>query len=106
MAIAVPGELKGYSTAYKSYGGGVSWESLFEPTIKLCEEGMKVSDRLAHNLKNHEQLVKNDTMLRYEIRNTLNFIKYNSVFVIKFSNYTQKTFLRSANVALNCNYFR
>lgn len=68
MAIAVPGELKGFSTIYELYGGGVTWESLFEPTIKLCEEGIEVSKRLAINLKNNEALVKNNSMLRYKIR--------------------------------------
>lgn len=66
MAVAVPGELKGYSTIYNLYGGGVSWESLFEPTIKLCEEGMMISKRLALNLNNHEDLIKNDLLLRYK----------------------------------------
>lgn len=66
MAVAVPGELKGYSTIYNLYGGGVSWESLFEPTIKLCEEGITISERLAINLKSHEYLIKNDLLLRYK----------------------------------------
>lgn len=70
MAVAVPGELKGYSTIYDLYGGGVSWELLFEPTIKLCEEGMTISERLAKNLYNHEDLIKNDMLLRYK------YIKY------------------------------
>ncbi|XP_027844972.1 scoloptoxin SSD14-like isoform X3 [Aphis gossypii] len=65
MAVAVPGELKGYSTIYNLYGGGVvSWKSLFEPAIKLCEEGMTISERLAKNLHNHEDLIKNDLLLR------------------------------------------
>ncbi|XP_025200750.1 glutathione hydrolase 1 proenzyme-like isoform X3 [Melanaphis sacchari] len=64
MAVAVPGELKGYSTIYDLYGRGVSWKSLFEPTIKLCEEGMTISKRLAKNLYNHEELIKNDLLLR------------------------------------------
>ncbi|XP_025415855.1 glutathione hydrolase 1 proenzyme-like isoform X2 [Sipha flava] len=64
LAAAVPGELKGYSTIYNLYGGGVSWESLFHPTIKLCEEGIQISNRLSINLNNHEDLVKNDPMLR------------------------------------------
>lgn len=67
MAVAVPGELKGYSTIYNLYGGGVvSWKSLFEPAIKLCEEGMTISERLAKNLHNHEDLIKNDLLLRYK----------------------------------------
>jgi len=66
MAVAIPGELKGYSTIYGLYGGGVLWKSLFEPTIKLCEEGMTIGERLAKNLNNHEDLIKNDMLLRYE----------------------------------------
>lgn len=65
LAIAVPGELKGYSTLYELYGGGVSWPSLFKPTIELCEEGIQISSRLGINLINNEQLIKNDVLLRY-----------------------------------------
>jgi len=65
LAIGIPGELKGYSAIYKLYGGGVSWETLFEPTIKLCQEGIKISNRLDLNMKNNEDLIKNDTFLRY-----------------------------------------
>ncbi|CAI6348282.1 unnamed protein product [Macrosiphum euphorbiae] len=64
LAVAIPGELKGYSTIYKLYGGKVSWESLFEPTIKLCENGIKISERLELNMRNHEDLIKNDPFLR------------------------------------------
>jgi len=65
LSIAVPGELKGYSTIYDLYGSGkISWESLFEPTIKLCENGIKISNRLEINMKNHEDLIKNDPFLR------------------------------------------
>ncbi|KAE9545004.1 hypothetical protein AGLY_000547 [Aphis glycines] len=65
LAIAVPGELKGYSTIFKLYGSGkVSWKSLFEPTIELCKNGIQISDRLELNMKNHEELIKNDPFLR------------------------------------------
>lgn len=67
MAVAVPGSLKGYSTIYKAYGGGVSWESLFEPTIKLCEEGMEISEHLSSILNKTEDLIKVDTILRYNM---------------------------------------
>jgi len=63
-AVAIPGALKGYSTIYNLYGGGVEWETLFDPTIKLCEEGITISDHLDYSLKFVEDLVKNDTMLR------------------------------------------
>jgi len=65
LAVAVPGELKGYSTIYDLHGGGVSWSSLFEPTIQLCKEGMLISKILAISLKKNEELIKNDPMLRY-----------------------------------------
>ncbi|XP_025200825.1 glutathione hydrolase 1 proenzyme-like isoform X1 [Melanaphis sacchari] len=65
LAVAVPGELKGYWTIYNLYGSGkVSWPSLFEPTIKLCENGIKISSRLELNMINHEDLIKNDPFLR------------------------------------------
>lgn len=86
-AIAVPGELKGYSTIYEIYGGGVSWESLFEPTIRLCEEGIEVSKRLANNIKNHEDLIKKNAYLRYAfILTTSSYVnfhnrKYLSIFL-------------------------
>jgi len=65
LAVAVPGELKGYSTIYNLYGGQVPWSSLFEPTIKLCEEGMVIGEHFGSSLKNVEDLIKNDPMLRY-----------------------------------------
>lgn len=65
MAVAIPGALKGYSTIYNLYGGGVSWASLFEPTIKLCEEGMKISKHLEARMMVVQSLLKRDTLLRY-----------------------------------------
>lgn len=38
MAVAIPGELLGYWEAHQKYGR-VAWKELFEPSIKLCEEG-------------------------------------------------------------------
>ncbi|XP_050439961.1 scoloptoxin SSD14-like [Adelges cooleyi] len=64
LAIAIPGELKGYWTVYNKYGGGVTWSSLFEPTIKQCEEGIVVSQRLATNLARYEDLIKNTTTIK------------------------------------------
>jgi gamma-glutamyltranspeptidase/glutathione hydrolase/leukotriene-C4 hydrolase len=65
LAVAIPGAFKGYETIYKAFGGGVSWESLFEPTIKLCEEGIKISEHLELTLETDEAMIKRDPMLRY-----------------------------------------
>lgn len=65
MAVGVLGAFKGYSDIYKLYGGGVSWESLFEPTIKLCDDGIKISKHLEISLKDDVELIKADPMLRY-----------------------------------------
>lgn len=64
LAAGVLGAFKGYSEIYKLYGGGVSWESLFEPTIKLCEEGIKISKHLEISLKDDVEIIKADPMLR------------------------------------------
>lgn len=66
MAVAIPGALKGYSDIYNLYGGRVTWESLFEPTIKFCEEGMTVSIALAASLNHFEHLINDDPMFRYD----------------------------------------
>ncbi|CAG7720876.1 unnamed protein product [Allacma fusca] len=50
LAVAVPGELTGYWEIYKKIGGGVKWETLFQPTIKLCEDGFKVDAHTANAL--------------------------------------------------------
>ena len=39
LSIATPGEIHGYWTAYRKYGGAVEWKKLLQPTIELMEEG-------------------------------------------------------------------
>ncbi|KAF8386112.1 hypothetical protein PRIPAC_75254 [Pristionchus pacificus] len=56
-AIGVPGEIKGFWRAFKKFGSGrfgagrnanrVAWKDLLVPTIKLCREGIPVSEYLA-----------------------------------------------------------
>lgn len=65
MAVAVPGAFKGYATIYERFGGGVPWESLFEPTIKLCEEGIPISEHLEISLRDDGQVIRKDPLLRY-----------------------------------------
>lgn len=63
-AIAVPGELHGLWTEYTNFGGGVQWQTLVRPTIKLLKEGYPVSQELAKSLKHHENDILNNSVLR------------------------------------------
>ncbi|CAD7090854.1 unnamed protein product [Hermetia illucens] len=63
LAVAVPGEIKGYSALHKKYGR-LNWAELVEPTIKLCEEGQIVSPYLARILEIYEQTVLNSPSLK------------------------------------------
>jgi gamma-glutamyltranspeptidase/glutathione hydrolase/leukotriene-C4 hydrolase len=51
LSVGVPGELRGFEEAYKRYGGGVSWERIFEPSIKLAEKGWHVTAELDRRLR-------------------------------------------------------
>ncbi|KAL0131679.1 hypothetical protein PUN28_002905 [Cardiocondyla obscurior] len=62
LAVAVPGELMGYWEAYNKYGR-LPWHELFEPAIKLCENGSIVNDYLAKYLTEKEPMIKNESTL-------------------------------------------
>ncbi|XP_022108887.1 gamma-glutamyltranspeptidase 1-like isoform X2 [Acanthaster planci] len=62
LSIAVPGEIAGYWTAHQRYGV-LPWSDLFQPSIKLAEEGILVSRELARVIKIRESYMKNDPSL-------------------------------------------
>lgn len=62
LAAGIPGELRGYYEAWKKYGK-LQWNELFEPTIKLCEEGVPVNEHLATNLAALEDEIRNSKTL-------------------------------------------
>lgn len=56
LAVAVPGELKGYWELHKKYGK-LEWSKLFEPVIDLCRKGHVVSPYLAGILQRYKNVV-------------------------------------------------
>ncbi|XP_053359275.1 gamma-glutamyltransferase 5a isoform X1 [Clarias gariepinus] len=47
--VGVPGELRGYEHAHRLYGR-LPWKHLFEPTIRLARDGVKISKLLSQYL--------------------------------------------------------
>lgn len=63
LAVAVPGELRGYRELYTRFGGRLPWRDLLEPTIKLCEEGHLVNWHMARALMfNRIDIMKEPSM--------------------------------------------
>lgn len=62
LAMAVPGELKGYWEAYQEYGR-LPWHKLVEPTIELCQKGHRVTSYLASVLKRRESVILEEISL-------------------------------------------
>lgn len=58
LAVAVPGEIKGYWEVHQRYGK-LDWKSLIQPTIDLCRNGHLVTGYLDRILKGREQRIKN-----------------------------------------------
>jgi gamma-glutamyltranspeptidase/glutathione hydrolase len=61
-AVGVPGTMKLLETAHKSWGK-LPWPRLFEPAIRLAEEGFAISPRLG-GLLAKETALKNDPVAR------------------------------------------
>ncbi|XP_064618472.1 glutathione hydrolase 1 proenzyme-like [Lineus longissimus] len=61
-SIAVPAEVAGYMEAHKFYGK-VPWKELFEPSIKLCREGVPVTPGLVGAMKAKESVLRADKQL-------------------------------------------
>ena len=64
-AIAVPGEILGYFEAKKKFGNSkVTMESIMQPTIALCENGIKVTRTLSRVIAKKAKDIYEDAGLR------------------------------------------
>jgi gamma-glutamyltranspeptidase len=82
----IPGEIYGYWKAHE-IGGKLSWEELFQPIIKLSEEGHKVSATVRYGLDRERKRVKQDKGLSEVYVNSATGKAYHENDVIKRQNY-------------------
>ena len=65
LSIAVPAEMKGLYQAWARFGN-LEWNRLLEPVIKLCRDGIIVSNALARYIKSEEEDIRKEPGLRWE----------------------------------------
>ncbi|MEO7242931.1 MAG: gamma-glutamyltransferase family protein [Variovorax sp.] len=63
-SVGVPGAIRMLEVAHRQYGK-LAWGRLFEPAIRLAEDGFRVSPRLATLLGNEKNLIKDSAAAAY-----------------------------------------
>ncbi|XP_071446957.1 scoloptoxin SSD14-like isoform X2 [Hetaerina americana] len=63
LAVAVPGELKGYWEAHKRFGN-LPWAQVVQPAIEICESGYNMTKHQADSVADNEKYVRMDPTLR------------------------------------------
>eukprot|EP00111_Clytia_hemisphaerica_P007417 TCONS_00021559-protein len=63
LSVGIPGELRGMQYAHELYGK-LPWKKLFQPAIKLCNEGYKITESLGIALDKWKDDVINESCLR------------------------------------------
>ncbi|ESN98953.1 hypothetical protein HELRODRAFT_162425 [Helobdella robusta] len=83
LAIAVPGEIKGFYSAWEKFGR-LQWSDLFEPTIKLLENGsFKVERALARAISRDykKQLLNSPSLMAVYTKNNGSLLEFGDVIV-------------------------
>uniref|UniRef100_A0A3P9H5B9 Glutathione hydrolase n=1 Tax=Oryzias latipes TaxID=8090 RepID=A0A3P9H5B9_ORYLA len=62
LAIAVPGEIRGYQMAHQRHGK-LPWKDLFQPSIQLAEKGFPLGRALASAISDKRDIILNDKVL-------------------------------------------
>ncbi|CAM5534728.1 gamma-glutamyltransferase [Eoetvoesiella caeni] len=64
LAVGVPGVLRALEMAHKQHGK-LPWAALFQPAIRLAEEGFRVSPRMHAMLRNSPELARQQAAAAY-----------------------------------------
>jgi gamma-glutamyltranspeptidase/glutathione hydrolase len=67
LSVGVPGTLAALELAHRKYGK-LPWKTLFEPAIRLAQDGFKVGPKLAHALKASPFTTTMPDMRRYFLK--------------------------------------
>ncbi|KAG6456955.1 glutathione hydrolase 1 proenzyme isoform X2 [Manduca sexta] len=63
LAVAVPGELRGYGALYQAYGR-LPWRDLVQPTAELCRRGHRVSEYMGRVLQSYSDRILAEPSMR------------------------------------------
>ncbi|XP_059051500.1 glutathione hydrolase 1 proenzyme-like [Achroia grisella] len=63
LAVAVPGELRGYGELHRRYGR-LPWADLVRPTADLCRHGHRITEYMGRVLGTHSDRIKAEPSMR------------------------------------------